>query len=76
MNAPIKESLRPCDCESVTDLCSLKTSHKSVGNFDMMLQHDQAIIFTEHKRGEPCRASITIPKHIFSQMIAWYEAKQ
>lgn len=68
--------LRPCDCESVSDLCSMDTTHKSVGKYDMLLQHDQAVILTEHPGGEQCRASIIIPKRVFRQMLEWYDTEQ
>src|SRR5664280_193030 len=68
--------LRPCDCESLTDLMSLDSTHKSAGRFDMLLQHDQAVILTEQPIGEKCRAQIVIPKHIFRQMLDWYETEQ
>jgi len=68
--------LRPCDCESVADLCSMDTTHKSVGKYNMLLQHDQAVILTEHPSGEQCRASIIIPKRVFRQMLEWYEREQ
>ena len=68
--------LRPCDCECLTDLMSLDSTHKSVGRFDMLLQHDQAVILTEHPIGEKCRAQIVIPKHVFRQMLDWYATEQ
>lgn len=68
--------LRPCDCDSITDLCSMDTTHKSVGKYDILLQHDQAVILTEHPSGEQCRASITIPKRVFRKMLDWYETEQ
>lgn len=68
--------LRPCDCESVADLCSMDTTHKSVGRFDLLIRHDQAVILTEQPKGEACRASITIPKRVFRQLIDWYQTEQ
>lgn len=73
---PRMVGLRPCGCESVADLCSMDTTHKSVGKYDMLLQHDQAVVLTEHPSGEQCRASIIIPKRVFRQMLDWYEAEQ
>jgi len=60
----------------MADLCSMDSTHKSVGRFDMLLQHDQAVIFTDQPNGEKCRATITIPKPIFLQMIEWYSTDQ
>jgi hypothetical protein len=54
----------------------MDSTHKSAERFDMMLQHDQAVILTEQAIGEKCRAKIVIPKHIFHQMIEWYETEQ
>lgn len=68
--------LRPRDCECLADICSLDTSHKSVGRFDMMLQHDQALVLTEHVGGQPQKAAITIPKRVFLQMLEWYDTEQ
>lgn len=68
--------LRPCDCDSIADLCSMDSTHKSVGKYDMLLQHDQAVILTEQPNGEKCRAQIVIPKRIFRQLLEWYETEQ
>lgn len=54
----------------------MDSTHKSVGKYDMLLQHDQAVILTEQPNGEPCRASITIPKRVFRQLLDWYETEQ
>lgn len=68
--------LRPCDCDSMADLLSMDSTHKSVGRFDIMIQHDQAVILTDQVKGEPCRSSITIPKHVFKRLLEWYETEQ
>lgn len=68
--------LRPCDCDSMADLCSMDSTHKCVGKYDMLLQHDQAVILTEQPTGEKCRAQIVIPKRIFRQLLEWYETEQ
>lgn len=70
------DSLCPCDCESIADLCSMNSTHKNVGKFGMMLQHDQAVILTEQSIGEKCRSQIVIPKRIFKQLLEWYETEQ
>jgi len=54
----------------------MDSTHKSVGRFDMLIQHDQAVILTDHPSGEFCRASITIPKRVFRLMLEWYEREQ
>lgn len=68
--------MKPSECESVVDLCSMHYTHKSVGKYDIMLQHDQSVILTEQNNGEPCRSQIVIPKRIFRQLIDWYEDEQ
>ncbi len=68
--------MSPKECKSMTDLCSMDSTHKSVGRFDMLLQHDQAIILTEHPSGEKCRTQIIIPKRVFLKFMEWYEENQ
>lgn len=66
----------PSECKSERDLHGLDFSHKSIGDFDLLIQHDQALIFTQQKSGEPVRASITIPKRTFLALMRWYDMDQ
>jgi hypothetical protein len=72
----VKQPISPADVKCSADVCSLQRSHKSVGRYDMLIQHDGAAIFTEHEKGKPCTASITVPRHVFKQFIEWYNTPQ
>lgn len=72
----ISQRIRPRDCERAVDGLALKESVKFVGRFWMMIQHDGAVILTEQANGKPAKSSVTIPRHVFHQLICWYETEQ
>ena len=68
--------LRPCDCESIADVFSLNASTESSGRWNMLIQHDGAVILTEQRRFERPTAEITIPRGTFQRLIEWYQTEQ
>lgn len=68
--------MKPCECQRGRDVCGLEFSHKSVRDFDIMIQHDGAVILTKHQRGQPTEAQIIIPRQVFQIFVAWWEKDQ
>lgn len=68
--------LRPADCKTIGDILSINCSHKIVGRYSLLIQHDGAAIFMEQTPGQPATASITIPRSHFKQLLEWYQTEQ
>lgn len=68
--------VKPSDCKSIADVCSLQVSHEIAGRWSLLIQHDGAAIFTEQRIGKPPAKSIEIPRREFQKLLAWYEAEQ
>lgn len=72
-----QNGLRPCDCESITDILALERSYQEVGGrYGMLIQDDGAVILTNHVPGQPQTGSATIPRRHFQRLIEWYQTEQ
>lgn len=71
------KSIRPCDCKCMADVLSLHHSYKVTGiRYGMMIQHDGAVVLTDHTPGREQKASITIPRAYFQKLVEWYHNEQ
>jgi hypothetical protein len=69
--------LRPCDCTRIADVLSLERSYREVGiRYGMLIQHDGAVILTDHVPGQPQTGSVEIPRRHFQRLIEWYQTEQ
>lgn len=68
--------MRPCDCETLADVLSLNKSYERSGRFDILVQHDGAVILTDHVPGEKQKASIVIPRRNFLRLIEFFQSEQ
>lgn len=73
--------MKPSDCETISDVLSIKRSYFISGRWDMMIQHDGAVILTEHialpkRSGRKHVASIAIPRRHFLKLIEFYTSEQ
>lgn len=79
--APVRSArlvgLRPCDCTRIADVLSLDRSYQEFGGrFGMLIQHDGAVILTDHVSGQPETGSVTIPRRHFQRLLEWYQTEQ
>lgn len=69
--------LRPCDCTSIGDILSIGRSYQESGmRYGMQIQHDGAVILTDHIPGHIQTGSVTIPRRNFQRLLEWYHAEQ
>jgi hypothetical protein len=69
--------LRSCDCIRIADVLSLERSYQEVGiRYGMLIQHDGAVILTDHVPGQPQTGTVEIPRRYFQRLIEWYKTEQ
>jgi hypothetical protein len=69
--------LRPSDCTRLADVLSLDRSYQEFGGrYGMLIQHDGAVILTDHVPGQPQTGSVTIPRRQFQRLVEWYQTEQ
>jgi hypothetical protein len=69
--------LRPSDCTRISDILSLNQSYQQYGGrYEMLIQHDGAVILSDHVPGQPQTGSVTIPRRHFQRLIEWYHTEQ
>lgn len=57
--------MKPSECNSIADVLALDRSYESAGRFSMLIQHDGAVILSDHVPGQLRAAGIVIPRRAF-----------
>lgn len=68
--------MNPAQCKSARDVQGLNESIFQIGDLNFLIQHDGAVIVTDHPHGMKCKAMIEISRPRFHKFMDWYQKEQ
>lgn len=76
MSKATTPKLAPMDCESLDDVCKLRTDHKDIGDAHWIMLDGYHVSIAEQRTGEMPKQSIRIPREVFKKMVRWFTTPQ
>lgn len=67
--------MRPYNCKTFEDVCSLRRDNKDAGGFWIMTDGN-VVTICQQKFGERSTATVNVPRKDFNRLVAWYMSEQ